>query len=85
MYSNYVCLINTYGRITAFTAQNAVISPNFLAWKFVERYSFRIDLGKSPETMRKLCLSTKFPHQKIRCSYGILRSASYADLEHLFA
>ena len=25
--------------------------------------------------MRKLCLSTKFPHQEIRCSYGILRSA----------
>ena len=25
--------------------------------------------------MRKLCLSTKFPHQEIRRNYGILRSA----------
>ena len=25
------------------------------------------------ETMRKLYLSTKFPHQKIRCNHGILR------------
>ena len=25
--------------------------------------------------MRKLCLSTKFPHQEIRWNYGILRSA----------
>ena len=28
----------------------------------------------SPETMRKLCLSTKFPHHEIRWNYGILRS-----------
>ena len=28
----------------------------------------------SPETMRKLCLSTKFRHQKIRGKYCILRS-----------
>ena len=29
----------------------------------------------SPETMRKLCLSTKFPHQEIRWNYyGVLRS-----------
>ena len=27
--------------------------------------------------MRKLCLSSKFPHQEIRWNYGILRSASY--------
>ena len=26
----------------------------------MERHSFRIVLGESPETMRKLCLSTKF-------------------------
>ena len=45
-------------------AQNTVISPNFLVWKlnFVERHSF----CDSPETMRKLCLSTKFPYQGIR-------------------
>ena len=28
----------------------------------------------SPETMRKLCLSTTFPYQEIRWKYGILRS-----------
>ena len=27
-----------------------------------------------PETMRKLCLSTKFPHLEIRWNYGISRS-----------
>ena len=26
-----------------------------------------------PETMRKLCLSTKFPHQEIKWNYGIFR------------
>ena len=33
--------------------------------------------GESPETMWKLCLSTKFPHQEIRWNYSILRSSSY--------
>ena len=28
-------------------------------------------MGESPETMRKLCLSTKFPYQEIRLNYGI--------------
>ena len=27
--------------------------------------------------MRKLCLSTKFPHEKIRRKYGIFRSVSF--------
>ena len=40
---------------------------------FVERHSFRIVWGESPETMRKICLSTKFPHQ-IRWNYGVFRS-----------
>ena len=39
----------------------------------MERHSFRIVLGDSPETMQKLCLSTKFPDQKIRWNYGILQ------------
>ena len=30
-----------------------------------KRHSFRIVSGESPETMRKLCHSTKFPHQQI--------------------
>ena len=39
-----------------------------ISWcaKFVERHSFRIISGDSTETMRKLCLSTKFPHQETR-------------------
>ena len=36
--------------------------------------SFRILSGDSSETMRKLCLSEKFPHQEIRWNYGILSS-----------
>ena len=44
----------------------------FWCGNFVERQRFHIVLGDSPETMRKLCLSTKFPHQEIRWKYGIL-------------
>ena len=40
--------------------------PQFhlISWcgNFVERHSFRIVSGETPETMRKLCLSTEFPH-----------------------
>ena len=32
---------------------------------FVERHSLNIGLGDFPEYMRKLCLSTNFPPQKI--------------------
>ena len=38
----------------------------FQCGNFVERHSFRIVQSESLETMRKLCLSTKFPRQKIR-------------------
>ena len=38
------------------------------------RYSFHIVSGDSSETMRKLCLSSKFPHQEVRGNFGILRS-----------
>ena len=46
----------------------------FWCGNFVERYSFRIVSGESPETIRKLYLSTQFPHQEIRWNYGIFRS-----------
>ena len=46
----------------------------FCCGNFVERHSSRIVSGDSPETMQELCLSTKFPHQKIRWVYGIFRS-----------
>ena len=35
----------------------------FWCGNFEERYSFHIVSGESPETMRKMCLSSKFPHQ----------------------
>ena len=37
-------------------------------------HSFRIVSDESPETMRKLWISTKFPHQEIRWNYGIIGS-----------
>ena len=48
--------------------ENTVISPNSLVWKFC---------GNSSKTMRKLCLSTKFPHQEIKWNYSIFRSVIY--------
>ena len=43
-----------------------------ISWcgNFVERHSFRIVSGDSPEAMRKLYLSTKFLHPKIRWNFG---------------
>ena len=46
--------------IVVYATQNTIISSNFLVWKFCGKAKF------PPETMRKLCLSTKFPHQEIR-------------------
>ena len=54
------------------TAEGTAILPNFLVWKFCEKA--QILHRATPETMRKLCLSIKIPHQEIRCNYGILRS-----------
>ena len=51
------------GFCLVYTAKNTVTPPNFLVWNY----------GDSPETMGKLCLSTKFPHQEIRWSHGIFR------------
>ena len=55
-------------------AKNTVISPNFMVWKFCAKAQFPHSLGESPETMRKLCLSTKFPHQEIKWNYDIFLS-----------
>ena len=41
----------------------------------MESHSFRRASGESPETLRKLCLSKKIPHQEIRWNLGILCSA----------
>ena len=49
----------------------------FWCGNFEERHSFRRVLGASPETLRKLCLSSKFWHLEIRWNFGILRSVRY--------
>ena len=45
--------------------------------KFLETHSFQRYLNESPETLQKLCVFTKFPHQKIRRNFGILRSVTW--------
>ena len=47
---------------------------------FVERHRF----CDFPKTKRKLCLSSKFPHQEIRWNYGILRNESQMTLYYLW-
>ena len=49
---------------------------HLISWygNFAERHIFRIVSGDLPETLRKLCLSAKFPHQEISWNYGNLRS-----------
>ena len=51
--------------VLGITAKNTAMHLISLCGNFVERHSFSIVSGKSPETMRKLCLPTKFPHQEI--------------------
>ena len=67
-------LLHFYEQPINFTAKNTVISPDFLQWNFAERHIFRIVLDDLPETMRKLCLSAKFPHQEIKWNYRIFCS-----------
>ena len=48
------------------------VTDHFLVWKFCGKTQFLV-WGESPETIRNLCLCTKFPHQEIRWNYDILR------------
>ena len=41
---------------------------------FLKTNVFQTDFRNSRETMRKLCVSTKFSHQEIKWSFGILGS-----------
>ena len=52
---------------------------HLISWggNFAERHSFRVVSGDLPKTLQKLCLSTKFPKQKIRWNYGVLRSVTF--------
>ena len=45
----------------------------------MERHSFCVISGESPETMRKLCLSLKFLHQEIRWNHGLFLSETAAS------
>ena len=47
----------------------------------VANYDWRLDL---PETMRKLCLSTKLPHQEIRWNYGIFAVSTIKCFRRIF-
>ena len=47
------------------TEENTEGLTNFLVWKYCGKDSFRRVSGDSPETLRKLCFSTKFSHQEI--------------------
>ena len=51
---------------------------------FAERHSFRIVSLDSSETARKLCLSTKLQHLKIRWNYGIFRGGYCPILADVF-
>ena len=70
---HYIVQIFTLRR--SYFAKNTVISPDFLVWKFYSKtkfsHSFRWIAWNG---MRKLFLSTKFPHQEIRWNYSIFRS-----------
>ena len=59
---------------------------HLISWcrNFVERHSFSIVSGESPETMRKLCLSAKFLHQEIRWNYGFY-AVEYAEKTRILA
>ena len=43
-----------------------------LCGNFVEGHSFRRVSSDCPETLRKLCLSKKFPYQEIRWNFDVL-------------
>ena len=74
---------NCISSLTTHIILNTVISLNFLLWTFCERHSFPRVSGDSPKTLRKLCLSAKFPHQEIRWNYGILRSDRNREVTRL--
>ena len=50
---------------------HAIPKFHLISWcgNFVERRSFRRVSVDLPETLRKRCLSTKFPHQEIRVKF----------------
>ena len=70
-------------RYMTITAKNTVISPNFQVWKFCGKEQFSHSFGESPETVRKLFFSIKFPHQEIRWNHDIFCSEYYIAISIL--
>ena len=66
-----LCIMTTYWK-------KSIISPNFMVWKFCGKAQFLLSFGNLSEAMQKLCLSTKFPHQKIIGHYNIFCSNFYS-------
>ena len=61
---------------------NAVQKYHLISWcGNLDRHSFRRVSGDSPETVQKLYLSTKFPHQEIRWNYGVLHSSGALNVQ----
>ena len=68
----------TYNRAERVIKKRAPVSVSSIvrkkvSWKNVRRSLF-LAKSQSPENMRKLCLSTKFPLHEVRWNYGILGS-----------
>ena len=67
-----------------------ILKFHLMSWcgNFVERHSLRIVSGDSPETMRKLCLSTNFHTMKlgeITVFYTVCVVGNYFKLKCAFA
>ena len=52
---------------------------NLISWcgNFVEMHNFCRASGNLPETLQKLCISTKFPHQEIRIEIVVFYAVLY--------
>ena len=59
-----------------------ILKFHLIFWieNFLERHSFRRVSGDSLKTLRKLFLSTKFPHRNIRWSFSILHSEPFSEV-----
>ena len=68
--SHQHCLFipSEYIRVYGAQTLRKILNFQLIFWcgNFAERYSFCRLPDNLPETLRKLCLSTKLPHQKIR-------------------
>ena len=69
-----LCVLKCYSY--SIFAKNTIISPTFLVWKFPQfPHSF-----EGITRMQKMCPSTKFPHQVVRCNYDIFRILDQSEM-----